>query len=205
MDASALSRKYSLLRSFHLLLQSSKPHYLPPVKRAGDPSAWNTRLSSHSRSPCKRITGQKHPRLKPTNQKLLELLVLWATARKAANICRPPWNSGNSHIESSAYLTTECRPIAVNIARPYESTIALGTSPCTANKIDNIFLRLAPLGHHRKYERNIVGRHFQSDYLVQDSSDNCHSRSQDIQALPHPTRIRGYPYHNSFDGHLSHT
>ena len=63
-----------------------------------------------------------------------------------------------------------------------------------------LFLHPAPSDLHRKYGKNTEGKHFQSGYPVQDSSDSCRNHSQDIQVQPHPARIRGYPYHNSFDG-----
>ena len=69
--------------------------------------------------------------LEPPYQKLSECRVLRVASNEAPDVCCPPGNSCNPHIQTGTQLLAETFPIAVNVSRPNECSISLASCPRT--------------------------------------------------------------------------
>ena len=68
----------------------------------------------------------------------MESGIMDISAMKAADVCRPPCNSGHPHIQSGHYLISQIGEGGRHVAGPDQCSVLLRACPGTADQIDGI-------------------------------------------------------------------
>ena len=90
------------------------------------------------------------PELKPAGEQLMEGRVVDIASMKAPDIRRPPWNPGESHIQSGTQLISERAEGGINVSGPHQRAVFLRSRPGAAKQIHDIglpLLRHSLIGH----------------------------------------------------------
>ena len=93
------------------------------------------------------VAVQPHDRaeraeLEPARKALVEGRIANVAAVEAADIRRPPRNSGNAHVQARRKLAAQRTEAGVNVAAPHERAVALAAHPGAANQAENFRLSL---------------------------------------------------------------
>ena len=82
----------------------------------------------------------KYSPFKPADKQFLKLFCADISIHKAADISCPPWNTGNSHVQTFAYRSSEAFPGRLNVTIPDNLIVLLASNPGTAFKVYNALL-----------------------------------------------------------------
>src|SRR5699024_7408533 len=80
--------------------------------------------------------------LEPTNQQLLELIGPHIPAMETANICGPPRNPSQAHLQTGYHLIFQILIRGMNIPTPNQRPITLTTCPSTTYQFHGIFAKV---------------------------------------------------------------
>ena len=83
--------------------------------------------------------GAEGPILKPAHQKLMECGIVDISAVEAADVSRPPGNSGHPHVQSGHNLISQIGEGGRHVAGPDQRAVLLRSGPGTADQVDWIF------------------------------------------------------------------
>ena len=70
----------------------------------------------------------------------MEFGIVDISAVEASDICGPPGDPGDSHVQSCCQLISQRAEGRINIPGPYQSSIPLAAGPGTAKKVQDILL-----------------------------------------------------------------